>query len=246
MDTQDMTQVEVMRELSDKLSKEGYDIGISTIDENAAREYTLKMKEEMDNFWPTLADAYEDAADAGQFGSMASSFGYQAAEKAGISDITQQGAVARAAREAAEQAKAGGADWEEAMPMMEQAINTTIMKMAQESPVETLMQGLFSDMNEIARNTHDAAKAGENTTAVLDGGKKAGDFLLRPGMTPIITDPNDTIMGFKPGGAFGMGGPGGAGGAGGAAGPVNINIYGGDLSKVYAEVSRVLRVLGKM
>jgi hypothetical protein len=246
MDTEGMTQTEVMQKLAATLADQGYDVGINTIDENAARDFTLKMKEEMDNFWPTLADRYEDAADDGAFGETAHTVGFSAAREAGVGGFRAL-AVGDAAREAALSARAGGANWEEAMPVIEQAINREVMKMANESELETLIDGMYGDLREIKNNTHKGAKAEEkgaekmgNVASALGGGSgKVGDFLIRPGQPPILTDPNDTIMGWKSGGAFGMGG-----GSPGGGGTGIVNIYGGDMSKVTAEVMRVMKVLG--
>jgi hypothetical protein len=238
MDTSGKTQAEVMKDLHGQLKEQGYDLGINTLDENAARAFTLKMGEEMDNFWPTLADRFEDSADAGQFGQTAHTLGFSAAQEAGITDFRSL-RIADAAAAAAESAKAGGANWEEAYPAIEAAINREIMKMANESDLENLMDGMWTEMRDIKKNTFDAAEAAKDQNVALAGGQPAGDFLIRPGQKPIITDPNDTIMGFKPGGAFGIGE-----GGGGSRGPVNVNIYGGDPQKVYQQVMRVMKTLG--
>ena len=247
MDTEGMTQTEVLQKLQKTLGDQGYDLSVNTLDENAARNLNLEMKEQMDNFFPTLADNYEDAADAGAFGQTAHQVGFNAAQAAGVGGY-QSLEIGKAAEAAAMSAKASGLNWEEAFPLIESAINREVSKLANESELETLIDNMHLDLKEITRNTMDTAKAGKksaenmgNVAGALGGSEKAGDFLIRPGMKPILTDPNDTLMGFKPGGAFGMGGGGGGGGGGG---PVNVNIYGGDLSKVYNEVMRVMKVLG--
>lgn len=72
------------------------------------------------------------------------------------------------------------------------------------------------------------------------GAKKAQDLIIPAGGgAPIITDPADTTMAFKPGGAVAQAIGGGAGG-----GAISINIYGGDQKKVYDTVMRVLKATG--
>lgn len=75
--------------------------------------------------------------------------------------------------------------------------------------------------------------------ATLVGARKANDLIIPSNGPPIIPSESDTLMAFKPGGPIASALSGGKGGS-----PVSVNIYGGDLNKVYDEVMRVMKVLG--
>ena len=114
------------------------------------------------------------------------------------------------------------------------------------APVGHLIESGLDALDAIKAATAETADATQTGVALDVSGAKGVQDLILPsgGGRPIITDPSDMLMAFKPGGpisqALGAGGGGGRGG-----GAVNVNIYGGDLNEVYREVMRVMKVLGK-
>jgi hypothetical protein len=72
---------------------------------------------------------------------------------------------------------------------------------------------------------------------VIIDATRAQDLIIPAGGgQPVITDPADTVMAFKPGGPISRGMGGG--------GSVQVNVYGGDQKKVYDTVMRVLKATG--
>jgi len=93
-------------------------------------------------------------------------------------------------------------------------------------------------LEQIEKNTNQTAE-GVEAGIVIEGAKNVQDTLILPeGGPPLVADAADTVFAAKPGGAIAAALGGGRGGA------VTVNIYGGDQSKVYDTVMRVLKATG--
>jgi len=164
--------------------------------------------------------------------------GYEAGAGAVLADIREAAGLGAASKQqrdavlaAATAAEESGKTFEDVLPELVRLAQKQVEQEAEKDPAVDVMK-------EIEKNTAAITEEEKNLkTGLLSEGKKAGDFILRPGGRPIITDPNDTLMGFKPGGPIAQAGAGGQT-------SVNVNIYGGDPKKVYNEVMRVMKTLG--
>ena len=237
LETEGKSQAKILEEVREKLEEKGIVEPTFMGSQNAARERmgelltedlfrdTVKEFWDQDNLDEVVDVISSHAASAGglTMGQHMRLRQKLEEERYGHGPETMDEYVGRLGGVAAREVDAIAAEWDDVRRVTEET-NKAI------SDIKT-------SANKMLASQEEQTEEQKNLTTAL-APQPVGDFILRPGERPILTDPNDTLMGFKPGGAFGMGGGGGGGG------PVNVNIYGGDPKKVYQEVMRVMKALG--
>jgi len=253
MDTEGKTQEDIQKKVADILSERGYELdGRALLDENAARAFgqdlvegatgTGKAGGVLGGFFGAkqvgAASFYTGLIEEEGYGRGAESIRRMIGAKAGLSardnlPTAEQQAELDAAVVAAQITGMSAEDF------LQKIVEISTKQVAQEargSAVGDILGTLDQDLGSIAENTNKMVESQKN----LETGLKVKDMILPAGGgRPIITDPQDTLMAFKPGGAISQ-----AMGGGGGGGPVTVNIYGGDPQKVYEQVMRVMKTLG--
>lgn len=264
MDTKGMSQAEIQQAVAKDLKEKGYELSpqdLANLNEAYTKSGDLKggnienaqklggvlggLMSPGGRILGSVIGGRLASAEQRRYLDMADKEGSTAAAEALMADLRKSAGLGEASSEQRAAVLGqlgaglvGGRSFKEQMPELIDLMLQQMQSETRTSGTGNILKDLDTTLGSIEENTAKSAEADRNLETGLKADLVKDMILPAGGGRPIITDPQDTLMAFKPGGPISqaMGGGGGA--------PVTVNIYGGDPQKVYEQVMRVMKTLG--